>query len=186
MASDRPVREARNRLESFNADRDRVLATVERRVMARLVARAARGADDSLEYLINDVCVAEIKRLGGGEKSAKWRSLAGRLVGMSEMEKRTELEGLVRHYGRDIVGNFDPRVYRFATKVQTPGLGFIFSPFSSIKGGVRGLLAELDSRIQVEGPLDVLRGIAERGIAAAALSPPYAESLPVGLVSTSH
>ncbi len=163
MASDRPVREARNRLESFNADRDRVLATVERRVMARLVARAAHGGDDSLEYLINDVCVAEIKRLGGGEKSARWRSLAGRLAGMSEMEKRGELENLVRHFGRDIVGNFDPRVYRFATKVLTPGLGFIFSPFSSIKGGVSGLLAELDSRIQVEGPLDVLRGIAERG-----------------------
>src|SRR5690349_15685303 len=136
MASDRPVREARNRLESFNADRERVLATVERRVMAKLGTRAARGGDDSLEYLLNDVVVAELKRLGAGEKSAKWRALAGRLHTMSDAERTAELQRLVRHFGKDIVGNFDPRVYRFATKVLTPGLGFLFGPLSSLRGGV--------------------------------------------------
>ena len=40
MASDRPVREAENRLERFNADRERLLAEVERRVVARRVAEA--------------------------------------------------------------------------------------------------------------------------------------------------
>lgn len=163
MASDRPVREARNRLEGFNADRDRVLATVERRVVARLVERASRGGDESLEYVLNDVCVNELKRLGGGDKAARWRALAGKLASLSEQDKRTELAALVRHFGKDIVGNFDPRVYRFATRVLTPGLGFLFSPASSVRGGVGGLLAELDSRIQVEGPLEVLRGVAERG-----------------------
>jgi glycerol-3-phosphate O-acyltransferase len=163
MASDRPVREARNRLESFNADRDRVLATVERRVVARQVKQAERGGDHSLEYVLNDVCVNELKRLGNGEKSARWRGLAGKLGTMSEDEKQRELGALVRFFGKDIVGNFDPRVYRFATKVLTPGLGFLFSPLSSVRGGMGGLLGELDSRIQVEGPLDVLRGIAERG-----------------------
>lgn len=163
MASDRPVREARNRLESFNADRERVLATVERRVMARMCARAERGGDDSLEYVLNDVCVNEIKRLGHREASERWRALANRLGTLSDDDKRAELASLIRHFGKDIVGNFDPRVYRFATRVLTPGLGFLFSPLSSVRGGVGGLLQELDSRIQVEGPLDVLRGIAERG-----------------------
>ncbi len=163
MASDRPVREARNRLESFNADRDRVLATVERRVVARLVKEAERGGDHSLEYVLNDVCVNELKRLGNGEKAARWRALAGKLGALSEDDKRAELTSLVRFFGEDIVGNFDPRVYRFATRVLTPGLGLLFSPLSSVRGGVGGLLRELDSRIQVEGPLDVLRGIAERG-----------------------
>ncbi len=163
MASDRPVHEARNRLEHFNADRERVLGEVERRVVARLVARAARGGDESLEYALNDVCVNELKRLGGKGDTARWRDLAGRLGSMSAAELEDELRRLVRHYGRDIVGNFDPRVYRFATRVLTPGVGFLMSPLSSIKGGVPGLLRELDSRIQVEGPLDVLRGIAELG-----------------------
>src|SRR5438445_544979 len=38
MATDRPVREAENRLEKFNADRERLLAEVERRVVARNTA----------------------------------------------------------------------------------------------------------------------------------------------------
>ena len=164
MASDRPVLEARSRLDGFNADRDRVLREVERRVVERVVARAAAGGDASLEYVLNDVCVSELKRLHPGSKDvARWRELAGRLGTMSTSALTAELRRLVGHYGKDIVGNFDPRVYRFATKVLTPGLGFLFSPFGSVRGGVGGLLAELDSRIQVEGPLELLRAMAERG-----------------------
>ncbi|HVV82778.1 MAG TPA: 1-acyl-sn-glycerol-3-phosphate acyltransferase [Kofleriaceae bacterium] len=166
MASDRPLAEARHRLEQFNADRERVLAEVQRRVVGRLVARAARGGDDSLEYVLNDVCVSEIKRLEAARRhddTARWRELAGRLHAMSDDDKRRELERLVDHYGQDVVGNFDPRVYRFATRFLTPGVGFLMSPWTSIRGGVSGLLRELDSRIQVEGPLDALRGVAERG-----------------------
>lgn len=164
MASTRPVHEARNRLEHFNADRDRVLGEVERRVVSRLVDRAARGGDDSLEYTLNDVCVQELKRLGGkGDGAGRWRDLAGRLGSLSTAELERELRELVRYYGRDIVGNFDPRVYRFANHVLTPGVGFLMSPLSSLKGGAAGLLRELDTRVQVEGPIAQLQGIAERG-----------------------
>ena len=57
--TDRPVKEAKNRLAGFNADRDRLLAEVERRVLGRLLARAARGgagSETGLEYVLNDVC----------------------------------------------------------------------------------------------------------------------------------
>lgn len=164
MASDRPVLEARSRLDGFNADRDRVLREVERRVVERVTRKAAAGGDASLEYVLNDVCVSEIKRLdGSGGDAGRWRDLAHRLGAMSPAQLAGELRALVAHYGKDIVGNFDPRVYRFATKVLTPGLGFLFSPTRSVRGGVGGLLAELDSRIQVEGPLEHLRAMVERG-----------------------
>ena len=164
MSSDRPVQEARGRLDGFNADRERVLREVERRVVERLVAQAALGGDQSLEYVVNDVCVSEIRRLEASRKDAgRWRELAGRLGAMSQPELIDELRKLVRHYGSDIVGNFDPRVYKFATKVLTPGLGLLFAPLASVRGGVRGLLRELDSRIQVEGPIELLRAMAERG-----------------------
>jgi glycerol-3-phosphate O-acyltransferase len=164
MASDRPVQEARSRLDGFNADRARVLRDVQRRVIERITDRAKAGGDASLEYVVNDVCVQEIRRLdSGGKDAGRWRELAGKLGTMSAPQLEGELRRLVEHYGQDIVGNFDPRVYRFATKVLTPGLGFLFSPTRSIRGGVGGLLAELDSRIQVEGPLDLLRTMAERG-----------------------
>src|SRR5271170_7556600 len=112
--TDRPVREAENRLERFNADRERLLAEVERRVVARRVNASKSGGDASLEYVLNDVAFCEIRRLEAsrGNGVDRWRDLSRRLHAMSEGDKQAELRSLVRHYGRDVVGNFDPRVYR--------------------------------------------------------------------------
>jgi len=170
--SDRPVREAQNRLAGFNADRTRILAEVERRVVGRLLARAARGGEQGLEYILNEVIYAEIRRLEGSSSKStrgqleRWRALSGRLLEMTEADKREELRELVRHYGRDVVGNFDPRVYRFTTEVLSPALGFLFAPISGLKDGFRAglhLMRELDNRVQVDGELPLLRDCAERG-----------------------
>ncbi|HEX7838089.1 MAG TPA: 1-acyl-sn-glycerol-3-phosphate acyltransferase, partial [Kofleriaceae bacterium] len=81
---------------------------------------------------------------------------------MTEEEKEEELRGLVRHYGRDVVGNFDPRVYRFATGVAPPLLGFVFSPVGSLREGMAAM-GNLDARIHADGELEVARTCAERG-----------------------
>src|SRR5690242_19509399 len=107
MVVDRPVREAENRLERFNSDRERLLAEVERRVVARRIAEAKAGGDASLEYVLNDVAYCEIKRLEKSKNGAdRWRDLSRRLLTMSEEDKQGELRALVRHYGKDVVGNF--------------------------------------------------------------------------------
>jgi glycerol-3-phosphate O-acyltransferase len=165
MSSERHVREAENRLERFNSERERLLAEVERRVVARKIEEAARGGDASLEYVLNDVAYCEIRRLeGGGRRAAgeRWRELSRRLLGMTEDEKREELRALVGHYGRDIVGNFDPRVYRFATGVAPSLLGFLFAPTASLRDGVAAL-GHLDSRIYADGDVALARTCAERG-----------------------
>jgi glycerol-3-phosphate O-acyltransferase len=168
MSGDRPVVESEGRLERFNEDRDRILGEVERRVLGRIFAAAARGGDHSLEYVLNDVCYSEIRRLeaSGGKKHRaqleRWRELAGRLLAMSEDDKREELGSLVRHYGRDVVGNFDPRVYRFATGVLPSALGFLMSPVRGVRSGLDAMRG-LDERVSVEGELDVARTCAERG-----------------------
>src|SRR3954471_6515636 len=136
MGSDRPVREAENRLERFNDERERLLAEVERRVVARRVAEASAGGDASLEYVLNDVAYCEIRRLEASGKpgaSDRWRELSRRLLGMTDADKLDELRELVRFYGKDIVGNFDPRVYKFATGIGPSLLGFIFSPVGSLR-----------------------------------------------------
>jgi glycerol-3-phosphate O-acyltransferase len=166
MASDRPVREAENRLERFNADREHLLAEVERRVVARKVAEARGGGDASLEYVLNDVAYCEIRRLEGAGKDGaaidRWRDLSRRLGAMTEPDKEDELRALVRRYGRDVVGNFDPRVYRFATGVAPSLLGFVFSPIGSLREGMAAM-RNLDARIQADGEIDVARACAERG-----------------------
>ena len=164
-ASARPVQEAENRLEKFNADRARLLAEVERRVVARKVADAAAGGDASLEYVLNDVAYCEIRRLEASRQPAgieRWRELSRRLLGMTEDDKREELRALVRHYGQDVVGNFDPRVYRFATGIGPSLLGFLFSPKASLQAGLQSL-RELDARVHADGEIDVARACAERG-----------------------
>jgi glycerol-3-phosphate O-acyltransferase len=109
----------------------------------------------------------EIQRHEGagsaGKKAlSRWRDLAHRLARMSEDEKRAELEKLVGHYANDVVGNFNPRVYRFANDVLPPALSVLFSPLSSLREG----LAAFDSmarRIQVEGELEAVRTACDRG-----------------------
>jgi len=166
MGSDRPVREAENRLERFNEDRERLLAEVERRVLAHRIAVARAGGDASLEYVLNDVAYCEIRRLeasGAGDAAIqRWRDLSRRLLTMAEPDKEEELRSLVRHYGRDVVGNFDPRVYRFATGIAPALLGFVFSPVGSLREGMAAI-GSLDARILADGELDLVRGCAERG-----------------------
>jgi glycerol-3-phosphate O-acyltransferase len=137
-----------------------------RRVVARKVGDARAGGDASLEYVLNDVAYCEIRRLeaGHGKSGAieRWRDLSRRLLGMSEADKQEALRSLVRHYGHDIVGNFDPRVYRFATGIGPSLLGFVFSPTGSLREGVQAI-SSLDARIHADGEIDVARTCAERG-----------------------
>ncbi|MEP6866854.1 MAG: 1-acyl-sn-glycerol-3-phosphate acyltransferase, partial [Deltaproteobacteria bacterium] len=166
MASDRPVREAENRLEHFNADRERLLAEVERRVVARRVAESKLGGDASLEYVLNDVAFSEIKRLEASRHKNgaldRWKDLSRRLMAMSEPDKEQELRDLVRFYGRDVVGNFDPRVYKFATGIGPSLLNTLFSPTTAFRHGF-GMLGNLDQRIHPDGEVELARACAERG-----------------------
>ncbi len=164
MGSDRPVREAENRLERFNEDREKLLSEVERRVVARRIAEARAGGDASLEYVLNDVAYSEIKRLEKGKNGAaeRWRDLSRRLLTMTEDEKQAELRELVRYYGRDVVGNFDPRVYKFATGIGPSILGVLFNPLGSLKEGMAAL-RNLDNRIYADGETEIARACAERG-----------------------
>ena len=170
MASDRPVREAENRLERFNADRERLLGEVERRVVSRKVSEAKSSTkasgDRSLEYVLNDVAFNEIRRLEASKTKNgaldRYKELSRRLLGMNEEEKTAELRRLVRYLGEDVVGNFDQRVYKFATGIGPSLLGFVFNPMTSIREGMN-TLRNLDSRISADGELDVVRTCAERG-----------------------
>lgn len=165
--------EAENRLERFNADRDRIVAEVERRIVTEIVTAAAKGGADvgdsrSLEYVLNDVAYSELKRLGGRrdrsstKQAQRWRDLATQLGRMSEVEKRRRLEDLVHHHASDIVGNFNPRVYRFANDLLPPALGLLFTPASSWRDGMQAL-SQLSGRIEVQGPVDLVRSLCERG-----------------------
>src|SRR5262249_30897784 len=98
MVAARPVKVAENRLARFTDERGDIVAAVEQRVGKARLAAAARGRDDSLEYVLNDVAFQEIKRLERGPASGderkrvgQWRDLSRRLGRMSDAEKRQRL-----------------------------------------------------------------------------------------------
>jgi glycerol-3-phosphate O-acyltransferase len=134
-------------------------------VVDRCVSAARRGPDESLEYVLNDVAFSELRRLergGSKEQIARYRNLAARLGRMSEVDKQRELKALVRHHAGDIAGNFNPRVYHFARDVLPPAISFLLNPISGLRDGLQ-VLGAMAEQIRVEGDVDRLRGLCDRG-----------------------
>lgn len=141
----------------FNEHKAAIVKDVVRRVVAQ-------AKDPRL--LLNDAAYLEAKRIGarGGAEYAEWRALAGSLGRMREPELRKEIERLAERYAWDVAGNFDPRVYKVASRAMAPVLGTLLSPRKTVQNitHMTGLQA-LDDRILVQGPVDQIKKLAETG-----------------------
>jgi glycerol-3-phosphate O-acyltransferase len=93
---------------------------------------------------------------------------------MGEKELRAELATLTTRLAWDVAGNFDPRVYHFATRAMPGLLGTLLSPRKAVKnlphilselrpGHSGAALATLDDQILVQGPTEDLRRLSEIG-----------------------
>lgn len=152
-----------NRLEKLNSQRQGLLDDVVERVVSHQLAAARLGGDAALEYVLNDVCYEETKRIeSAGGDAARWSTLASRLHGMSEQEKVLVLRTMVSNFAEDIVGVFNPTAYKVASRVIPSALGFLLAPIHSLRDGANALTS-MDSRIVVGGEVDVIRRCAKRG-----------------------
>ncbi|MCA9541838.1 MAG: 1-acyl-sn-glycerol-3-phosphate acyltransferase, partial [Myxococcales bacterium] len=95
------------------------------------------------------------------EQLADWQRLARRIGRMTADELRDEVERRARDYVVDVVGHFDRRVYRFATSVLPVGLGALFNTTDLARGF--NSMRDLSTRIRVDGDLETLRRLADRG-----------------------
>ncbi|HLT35621.1 MAG TPA: 1-acyl-sn-glycerol-3-phosphate acyltransferase [Enhygromyxa sp.] len=108
------------RIFRFNDERDAVVHEVAARVVGACLG-------DQLEILLNESAHKEIERLEkqrddeAREWLGFWQTVVRKLARMSEAERRETLRQIVESMARDVAGNFDPRVYRFAQRV-IPGL----------------------------------------------------------------
>jgi glycerol-3-phosphate O-acyltransferase len=134
------------------------------KIVEEVVHRVVEGTRDPL-LALNDAAYFEIRRLGPkSDASAEWRDLAGSLGRMERAELVRELERLAERYAWDVAGNFDPRVYKFASRAMAPILGALLSPKAALKHlPEMHSLAALDDRIVVQGPTDQIARLAERG-----------------------
>ncbi len=137
-------------------------------IVEEVVARVCAAVRDPL-LALNEAAFLEVRRQGAGGRDdvvplGEWRSLAHSLGRMSEAESRAKLGDLARRYARDVAGNFDPRVYRFASRAVAPLIGMLMSPMQTLRhfGGAFDLRA-LDGRVVIEGPVGHVASLAEKG-----------------------
>ena len=148
----------------FNSERDDVISDVVNRICVTQEAVRAR-----LEMALNDAAFHEIRRLEkqrddeARDRLGYWRSMIRRIGKMDDSEQRRVLHTIVTNMARDIAGNFDPRVYRFARKAAPRLIGGVMEPRRLTEGLIEGSPASLDRVLRVQGDLEQLRELQTRG-----------------------
>jgi glycerol-3-phosphate O-acyltransferase len=134
-------------------------------IVEEVVHRITTQTRDPL-LVLNEAAYLETRRLQHthGAELAEWRTLAGQLGRMSDGELREKLKLYAERYAWDVAGNFDGRVYKFASKAMAPLLGALMSPRSTLRHiGQSFDLTALDGRILVQGPREHIRKLSEIG-----------------------
>ncbi len=150
----------------FNDAREEIVRCVVERVVA--------STRDPL-LALNDAAYHEAKRLEGAHRAeaqrelAEWQRLARQIGRMSDAERRNRLREIAEELSWDVAGNFDPRVYKVASRLLPPVVTALLAPrkLASMAQDPRKLvrLEALDDKVAVEGPLDQLRALVKRGTA---------------------
>jgi len=141
----------------FNAARSSIVDEV--------VHRITTQTRDPL-LALNEAAYLETKRLQSSHHPdlAEWRTLASQLGRMTDGELRDRLKHYAERYAWDVAGNFDQRVYKFASRVTAPLLGALLSPRATLRNLPASFdLTALDGRILVQGPREHIRRLSEIG-----------------------
>jgi glycerol-3-phosphate O-acyltransferase len=147
-----------------------------RDLLDRARDRLDQATDAALLDLLEDALYHERKRLerarpGDGEL-ARLDAVAHAILRGSRTDRQIAAAELVRAWADEIHGRFDPRVYRFATRILPRGLTALLSSPS------RGLLAgglSPDSRVRVEGEIGWVRELADE--ATVILAPTHVSNM---------
>lgn len=150
----------------FNAARDAIVHTV--------VDRVVDSTADPL-LTLNDAAYHEIKRLEASSRPADvealagWRKLARGLSKMSDRERRVALRERASYYGWDIAGNFDERVFQVSTRLLPAIVTALIAPgkLASLARSPSRLVSldTLSDKVRIEGPVERIRRLVERGTA---------------------
>ena len=155
----------------FNGERDDIVREVVRRLELRL-GPPGTPSKPPLEYILNDAANEEARRLHSQKDDETrqslqfWRSVIKRVGKMSEETKRATYHDICERMAKDVAGNFDPRVYSFATRVVPHALTGILKP-SSLPGDLAsigsGRGSPVDELMTTEGPIDRIRRLGKIG-----------------------
>jgi glycerol-3-phosphate O-acyltransferase len=147
----------------FNSERDDIVREVVRRVVD------AKRQSGRLELVVNEVAYQEVERLERqrDEESRRslgfWKGILRRVGKMSEAEKLETLRSVAEHMARDIAGNFDPRVYAFATGAVPKLLTGVMKPSRLPEAMLEEQPEVLSGLLITQGEIPKLRTLAKKG-----------------------
>jgi glycerol-3-phosphate O-acyltransferase len=148
----------------FNSERDDIVSDVVSRICGNL--EADRG---QLELALNDAAFHEIRRLEkqrddeARDRLGYWRSMIRRVGKMDDTEQRRVLHSIVTNMARDVAGNFDPRVYRFARQAVPRLIGGVMEPRRLSKDLMAPAPKVLERVLKVQGDVEHLQSLQSRG-----------------------
>ncbi len=148
----------------FNSERDDIVADVVNRICTSHEDDRSR-----LEMALNDAAFHEIRRLEkqrddeARDRLGYWRSMIRRIGKMDDSEQRRVLHTIVTNMTRDVAGNFDPRVYRFARRAVPRLIGGVMEPRRLTQDLMAPAPQALDRVLKAQGDIEHLRDLQNRG-----------------------
>lgn len=146
------------------------------RVLADVVAATvATFENTNLDILLGEALYSERQRLKRERPTiftrarhradvAVWNQVqAGLLRSPVESDRKVLLRLVVKHYVEEIGSNFDPKVYRLATRLVPWFFNWMFNAASVRRFLPWGLRAQLKERMRITGEIAHLRGLASKG-----------------------
>jgi glycerol-3-phosphate O-acyltransferase len=147
-------------------------------LLARSRSRLDRLSNAKLAELLEDALYTERKRLQrskNADAQAHLDILARALVRGTRADQMNAAMDLVRDWADEIHGKFDPRTYRFATRILPKAL-------TGLLAGRPHRMSDLapDRRLRVEGPVDVIADLCSEGTVV--LAPTHVSNLDSPLI----
>ena len=121
----------------ISQNKENILKQVTERVMHDKITQAS-NKKIPLETIISDTIYHERRRLSSEKKKKSviratqyWKKIGKKISGTSaEQEKQEILKEIINIFLTEILGNFDPKVYKFTTKVLPISLSVLLNAFS--------------------------------------------------------
>ena len=150
-------------------DKDEVLNRLIERVMQSKLSKAS-SKTTQLDTVIGDTIYYERQRLEAEKKKRRiqalqyWKKASKKLSSSSEEEKEKMLREMVNFFSQEIVGNFNPKVYRFTTKVLPIALSILLNAISpKILFSHFPKLPDLSERLLIQGEVELVRELSQKG-----------------------
>jgi glycerol-3-phosphate O-acyltransferase len=147
-------------------DRERAVEEVVSRVMSRVLERGPQALEGAIADTLYHERARMDKERRGKERDrclAQLDRLRSRLLAGSDEERRRLLREVTEAFAREVLGNFDPRVHRFATRAVPFGLAALLHASSPQQLLRRFPDLGLEDRLAVDGEVAHARALKDLG-----------------------